>query len=71
MLFNDDIKDQSSHVDLLVVLLVEIDSHLQFQNDDSENDEIDRPGCNGQYNFVLIKALDGAPDLIRMCVLFY
>jgi len=32
--------DQSSQVDLLVVLLVEIDSHLQFQNDDSENDEI-------------------------------
>ena len=63
--------DQSSQVDLLVVLLVEIDSHLQFQNDDSENDEIDRPGCNGQYNFVLIKALDGAPDLMRMCVLFY
>ena len=52
-------------------LLVEIDSHLQFQNDDSEMDEIDRPGCNGQYNFVLIKALDGAPDLMRMCVLFY
>ena len=63
--------DQSSQVDLLVVLLVEIDSHLQFQNDDSENDEIDRPGCNGQYNFVLIKALGGAPDLMRMCVLFY
>ena len=71
MLFNDDIKDQSSHVDLLVVLLVEIDSHLQFQNDDSENDEIDHPGCNGQYNFVLIKALDRAPDLMGMCVLFY
>ena len=71
MLFNDDIMDQSSQVDLLVVLLVEIDSHLQFQNDDSEMDEIDRPGCNGQYNFVLIKALDGAPDLMRMCVLFY
>ena len=63
--------DQSSQVDLLVVLLVEIDSHLQFQNDDSENNEIDRPGCNGQYNFVLIKALDGAPDLMGMCVLFY
>ena len=71
MLCNDDIIDQSSQVDLLVVLLVEIDSHLQFQNDDSENDEIDRPGCNGQYNFVLIKALDGAPDLMGMCVLFY
>jgi len=63
--------DQSSQVDLLVVLLLEIDSHLQFQNDDSENDEIDCPGSNGQYNFVLIKALDGAPDLMRMCVLFY